>query len=89
MALVRAVESRRYIVRAANTGVSAIIDPRGNIVARTELGARTVLEGTAAYRTDLTPYVRFGDVFAWSMTLVAAVALGFGVWPREKRTERT
>jgi apolipoprotein N-acyltransferase len=89
MALVRAVGSRRYIVRAANTGVSAIIDPRGNIVARTELGARTVLEGTAAYRTDLTPYVRFGDVFAWSMTLVAAVALGFGVWPREKRTERT
>ena len=77
MARVRAVENRRSIVKVANTGITAIIDPYGRIVARTELGERTTLEGRVGYRSDLTPYVRFGDIFAYFVTLVAAVAMGF------------
>ena len=73
MAAVRAVESRRYLIRAANTGISAIIDPYGNVVSRTSLGERTSLEGTAGYRTDMTVYVRYGDVFAIGVGLAAAV----------------
>ena len=75
MARVRAVENRRSVVKVANTGITAIIDPYGRIVARTELGERTTLEGRPGYRSDLTPYVRFGDVFAYVVTLVAVVGL--------------
>ena len=75
MSLVRAVENRRYLVRGANTGISAIIDPYGTIVSRTELGERTLLDGIAGYRSDLTFYVRFGDVFALLAALMVVVTL--------------
>ena len=83
-ARVRAVETRRSIVKVANTGITAIIDPYGRIVARTELGERTTLEGRAGYRSDLTPYVRFGDVFAYVVTLVALTGLGFALISGER-----
>jgi apolipoprotein N-acyltransferase len=78
MSVVRATENRRYIVRGANTGISAIIDPYGNVVSSTPLGARTVLDGVAGYRSDLTFYVRYGDVFSY---LMAAVTLGSVLTP--------
>jgi apolipoprotein N-acyltransferase len=87
MSIVRAVENRRYIIRGANTGISAIIDPYGSVVSRTELGERTVLDGVAGYRSDLTFYVRFGDVFAYLAATLAVVALlmGCGTRPAGKR----
>ena len=75
MAEVRAVENRRYVIRAANTGISAIIDPYGNVVSGTRLGERTLLDGVARYRSDLTPYVRFGDIFAFAAAFVAVAFL--------------
>ena len=87
MSIVRAVENRRYIIRGANTGISAIIDPYGSVVSRTELGERTVLDGVAGYRSDLTFYVRFGDVFAYLAATLAVVALlmARGTRPAGKR----
>ena len=87
MAVVRAVENRRYIVRGANSGITAIIDPYGNIAAQTELGERTLLDGIAGYRSDLTFYVRFGDVFAYAMTFLTAIVL-VGAWSRQTREGR-
>ena len=75
MARVRAVENRRYLVKATNTGITAIIDPFGRILSRTELGERTTLEGEVGYRNDLTFYVRYGDVFAYVMAMMTAAAL--------------
>lgn len=71
MAVVRAVESRRWLVRATNTGISAIIDPYGTVVGQTGLGERTTFDGVAGYRTGTTVYVRYGDVFAFAATLAA------------------
>jgi apolipoprotein N-acyltransferase len=75
MGVVRAVENRRYIVRSANTGISAIIDPYGRILAETPLGVRTVLEGTAMFRSDQTFYSTYGDVFAYGNVAAVAVAV--------------
>jgi apolipoprotein N-acyltransferase len=76
MAVVRAVENRRYVVRSANTGISAVIDPYGRIEGRTPLNLRTALEGTAGFRSELTFYTRYGDVFAWAnVAALAAAAL--------------
>jgi apolipoprotein N-acyltransferase len=82
MSRVRAAENRRYLIRTANTGISAIIDPTGDVVARTDLDVRTVLEGQARYRSDLTVYVRYGDVFAYAMT---GLGVAFLLVPRRSR----
>jgi apolipoprotein N-acyltransferase len=75
MGVVRAVENRRYIVRAANTGISAIIDPYGKIEAETPMGVRTILDGTAHFRSDRTFYTQYGDVFAYTNVLVVIILL--------------
>ncbi|MBZ5554831.1 MAG: apolipoprotein N-acyltransferase [Acidobacteriia bacterium] len=77
MSRVRAIENRRYLVRAANTGISAIVDPYGRIITRTKLNTQVVLHGEIEYRTDRTFYVRFGDVFAWLCVLWSGGFLGF------------
>ena len=68
----RAVETDRYVLRAANTGVSAIIDPRGHIVARTPLFSEEVLRGTYALRQGRTAYVKHGDYFVLLVFLLLA-----------------
>jgi apolipoprotein N-acyltransferase len=72
MGVVRAVENRRYEVRDANTGISAIIDPYGRILKSTPIGQRMVLDGTVYFRTDKTFYTEYGDVFAY-INVIAAI----------------
>jgi apolipoprotein N-acyltransferase len=74
MARFRAVENGRYLVRAANTGISAVVDTRGRLLARTGLFERTVLVHEVPMVTGTTFYARYGDVFAWAC-LGASVAL--------------
>ena len=59
----RAIETDRYVLRAANTGISAVIDPRGRIKGRTPIFTEDVLRGTYALKDTMTPYVRYGDYF--------------------------
>jgi apolipoprotein N-acyltransferase len=90
MAILRAVENGRYLVRAANTGVTAVVDPRGRVLARTALFDRTVLVEDVPFVSGETPYVRRGDAFAWACLAAAAglTAATFGLGPgRKRRTE--
>jgi apolipoprotein N-acyltransferase len=73
MGVVRAVENRRWMVRTANTGISAIVDPYGKIEAETPLGERMILDGNVQFRTDRTLYTEYGDVFAYANVLAVAV----------------
>jgi apolipoprotein N-acyltransferase len=75
MAVLRAVENRRALVRSANTGISGFIDPVGRIGKSSELFVETTLSQPVALLSGLTPYVRWGDFFAWSC-LAAAVLAG-------------
>ena len=70
-AVLRSVETRRFTVRAALTGISGIVDPSGRVVQRLDIGATGVLVGTVRPATHLTPRVRFGE---WSLALAALVA---------------
>lgn len=65
MAVLRAVENRRCLVRSANTGISAVISPRGAITARTGLFTQAVLPAMIENYAVMTFYTRHGDVFAW------------------------
>ena len=74
----RAIESRRSIVRSANTGISAIINQKGEIVASTKWWTDDALVGQINGNTKLTFYTRFGDyigVIAIAITLVVFVLL--------------
>ena len=75
MSAFRAVETRRYLVRAALTGVSGIIDPRGVVVASMAPGTSGVITVQAGARSMLSPYVRYGDAFALICALTAGTAL--------------
>ncbi len=59
----RAIETDRYILRAANTGISSIIDPRGRIEGKTPIFTEEVLRGKYALKNTQTFYVRHGDYF--------------------------
>jgi len=66
MAVFRAVENRRWLVRAANTGITAVVDPWGRVLGPTRLFAQTVLVRDVPFLAGVTPYTRYGDVFAWA-----------------------
>jgi apolipoprotein N-acyltransferase len=66
MARLRSVENGRSFVRAANTGISALIDPRGRVLGRTVLFERRTLVGDVPLTGETTFYSRHGDVFAWT-----------------------
>lgn len=58
----RAIETRRSIARCANTGISAIIDQKGNIVSETQWWQPAVLEGRIYLNDSETFFVRHGDI---------------------------
>lgn len=66
IARLRAVENRRWILRATNDGFSVSIDPAGRIVDRLEPYKENSGLMQFNYEASVTPYVRYGDWFAWS-----------------------
>lgn len=74
MAPLRAVESRSWVVRATTTGVTAVIDPYGRIVARADRDVPTTLIASVVPMRVVTTYERWGDAFAWVCVAVAAMA---------------
>jgi len=75
MAAVRAVEQGRYLVRAANTGVSGIIDPYGRVLIRTRLFETVAVVGEARFVQEKTLYARIGDLVAHVSAVLTLAAL--------------
>ncbi len=78
MAAFRAVENDVYLVRAANTGVSAIIEPSGRITQATALYTDAAFIGHIRLGGVRTFYTRYGDVFAWLCASAAAACVAAG-----------
>ena len=74
-ASLRAIETRRWIARSANTGISAIIDPSGKIVSRTSWWQPETLKGKVGLSDEQTFFVRNGDFIGRLSTLMAALIL--------------
>ncbi len=77
MASLRAVEQGRYLARAANTGISGIVDPYGRVLVRSGLFEQAALTGDVRFLSSRTIYARTGDVFAYAciMATLGALAL--------------
>ena len=84
-AKMRAVETGKWLVRSANTGISGIVSPTGTVVERSALGEVALVQGRILPSRRLSPYVRFGDVFAWTCAILAAIAL---LWARFSSSAR-
>ena len=76
IASVRAIENRRFLVRATSNGYSAIIDPHGRIVSRSGFGDPEVLTAVIYRSTTKTPYQRWGDAVAW-LAIAVCVLVAF------------
>jgi apolipoprotein N-acyltransferase len=82
----RAVETRRSLVRATNTGISAFIEPSGRIVNTTGLFETAARLHSVACLTNRTLYVRMGDAFALVCLTVVAILALMPWWRRYKKS---
>ncbi len=80
LARLRAVEQRRFLVRATNSGISAIVDPAGRLVARTGVLTRENLRGTVHALDEVTIYAWLGDWPGWLALLLVVVSVA---WPHD------
>lgn len=75
MARMRAIETGRYLLRATNTGISAIIDEKGNIVGKTGQFEPDAVATNVPLFTGSTPYVLAGDKPIVTLSLVLLLSL--------------
>lgn len=75
MSRLRAIETHRYVLRAANGGFSGIISPTGDVLQKTKYNERTALKATVFAQEGQTFYVKHGDYLARIAILISA--LGF------------
>jgi apolipoprotein N-acyltransferase len=75
----RAAENRRWILRATNDGITATVDPAGRITYRAAPYQQLAAGVTFRYSSNLTPYTRFGDWFAWSSLAVSLFAAAWEI----------
>lgn len=75
LASMRAIEQGRYMVRAANTGISGIVDPYGRVVQQSAIFEQSALVEQVRFLTIRTAYSKIGDVVAYAAMALIAVAL--------------
>lgn len=80
LAKFRAVEHHRFLVRSTNSGVSAIIDPAGRMVANTGVFTEETLTGEVRMMTSSTVYQHLGDWPGW----LGMLACGYLGWFRRR-----
>ena len=85
IARMRALEAGRYMIRAANNGVSGVIGPHGEVVALAPEFQAYVLHSSVTARTGLTPYARVGN---WLIVILETLALAYGLWMRKSYGRR-
>ena len=84
MSRMRAKEAGRPLLRATNTGISAIIDHSGRITARSRQFEETVVSGSVIPQQGATPYVKFGNLPVLALALASLLGGWFG--SRKKKT---
>ena len=87
-AKLRAIETRRYVVRSANTGISGFINQRGDIVKESKWWTRTALKADINLNDEITAYVNYGDIIAKISIVLGLLGAAFIVISKikEKRT---
>lgn len=86
-ASLRAIESRRSVARSANTGTSAFVNQRGDILQATEWWEPAVIKSTLNLNSKMSFYTTYGNVLGRSFAFVSALLLLFTFVNRFKRAK--
>jgi len=78
MARMRAIENRRWLLRATNNGVTAAIDPYGRVRQSIPRHQADALPARYGFRNEVTFYTAHGDVFAWLCLMASVIAMLWG-----------
>jgi apolipoprotein N-acyltransferase len=79
LAQFRAIETRRSLLRVTNTGVTSLVNAKGEVTQVLPTFTAAVMQSEIEILTGETYYVRFGDWFAWAVTTIAAAILLFNL----------
>jgi apolipoprotein N-acyltransferase len=71
----RAIETRRSLLRVTNTGVTSLVNAKGEVVQTLPMFTAAAMSTRVDILNDETYYVRFGDWFAWGMTVVSVLII--------------
>jgi len=85
MARMRAIENRRWILRATNDGITAAIDPFGRVRQSIPRHKVDALPAEFGYVGDVTFYSQHGDVFAWACAILSIAVVGLAISKRWTR----
>jgi apolipoprotein N-acyltransferase len=81
MAAMRAIEQGRYLARSANTGISGLIDPYGQVIVRSAIFEQVGIVEDARFLTSKTIYAAVGDVVGYT-SLALTLLTGLVLWRR-------
>jgi apolipoprotein N-acyltransferase len=79
LASMRAIEQGRYLARAANTGISGLVDPYGRVLVRTNLFETMVVVGEVRFLQERTVYATIGDIAPQTAVFITLVSLAFAL----------
>jgi apolipoprotein N-acyltransferase len=87
-ARLRAIETRRWVARSANTGISAIIDPAGKIIQSLPYWQPGIIKGNVTPNDQLTFYVQYGDLISKAAIAfcILLIVYSFYIRFKNKRT---
>lgn len=88
MYVFRAIENGKYLVRVANTGITAIINPYGKILNETDIFERTILNGEISLMEKGSLYIKIGDLFAVLCSVISVLGFMVSVIIFGKRVKR-
>jgi apolipoprotein N-acyltransferase len=80
----RAIETRRSLLRVTNTGVTSLVNAKGEVVKTLPMFRADTMQTEVEILNGETVYVRFGDWFAWAMTIISLAVVLFA-WRRSFR----
>lgn len=86
-AKLRAIETRRWVVRSANTGISGFIDQKGDVIKQSKWWVPTALKADINLNSDLTFYVKNGDLIAKLFCITAiffALIIPYKKWVKKR-----
>jgi apolipoprotein N-acyltransferase len=86
IATFRAIENRVFIARAANTGISGLIDPLGRVMKQGGIFKEETMSGTIRLLKNKAFYTLYGDVFAWICSGFSILLLGYSLLQKPTKT---
>jgi apolipoprotein N-acyltransferase len=89
IATFRAVENRVFIARAANTGITGFIDPKGKIIKQGGIFTEEAMNGMIRLSNRKTFYTLYGDIFAWGCSAFSILLLVYSLFPKPEKRKRS